>query len=269
MRATDSVTPFVLTFNEEENIQRTLDSLRWAKCVLVLDSGSTDATVRIARSFPNVVLTTRPFDNFRGQSEHALQFEAMQTEYALALDADMVVTRELADEIAHPFLDGSFAGGILPFEYWMLGRPLAGSLLKPQLRLFRRNAVRVVQEGHGHKFHVDGPTYQFRAKLLHDDRKPLERWVGSQLGYSRQELAKLREMDERSLRAWLRRSGLMPFVAGGYAYLRAGGPLKGGASLRYAWERVLFEVLLSMRLLDSRADENDQARSGATTGKKW
>ena len=45
------VTPVILTFNERENIDRTLSALHWASDVVVLDSGSSDGTTEIAVSF--------------------------------------------------------------------------------------------------------------------------------------------------------------------------------------------------------------------------
>ena len=47
----------------------------------------------------------------------------------------------------------------------------------------------------------------------------------------------------------LRRFGVMPLLAGGFTYLRAGGPLGGRAALHYTYERVVFESLMAMRLL--------------------
>ena len=54
----DDITPLVLTRDEAPNIARTLGQLRWARDVVVLDSGSVDDTVSIARTFPNVRVVT-------------------------------------------------------------------------------------------------------------------------------------------------------------------------------------------------------------------
>lgn len=249
--AREQVTPFLLTFNEAENVGRTLDSLRWADRVVVLDSGSSDATERIARSFANVAWHVRQFDSFQAQSEHAIHQTGIESDFALALDADMVVPPQLVQEIEQRFLPGGFSGASVPFQYCIHGTPLLGSMLRPQLRLFRRSDVLVAQDGHGHKFTVSGRVYRCVARIRHDDRKPLERWLSSQVGYSRIERTRILETSVPTILMRLRRAGLMPLVAGAYAYWRAGGPLRGGAAMHYAWERVVFECLLSMRLIEA------------------
>src|SRR5713226_4025001 len=89
------ITPVVLTFNEESNLRRNLDSLRWAERVVILDSGSTDQTEGIARGYSNVSWHTRPFGSFRAQWEHAIHRTDITTECVLALDADMEVSAKL------------------------------------------------------------------------------------------------------------------------------------------------------------------------------
>ena len=243
-----SVTPFILTYNEEPNLGRTLESLRWAARVVVVDSGSTDATRAIADRFPNVAWFERRFDDFEGQSRFAIEETGIDAEYVLALDADMAVPAPFVAELEARFFTGDYAGALVPFEYWALGRPLLGSILRPQLRLFKRAAVRVQQVGHGHKFTVDGPVYRFKAPILHDDRKSLDRWTSSQLGYSKKEQDRMAH-EAPSFKDRVRRSGLMPLIAGGITYLRAGGPFGGRAALQYTYERVVFESLMAMRLL--------------------
>src|SRR2546426_12483598 len=107
--ALKKITPVVLTFNEDLNIGRTLDSLHWASDVIVVDSGSTDQTEQIARSFPNVSWHVRPFDRHMAQWDHGINRTGITTEYVLALDADMQVTSTLLGEIAANFLRGKFA----------------------------------------------------------------------------------------------------------------------------------------------------------------
>lgn len=251
-----SVTPLVLTYNEEPNIRRTLESLRWAERVVVLDSLSTDATESIARSFPNVDWHVRPFDNHRAQWEHGIYNTGITTEFVLALDADMSVPEAFVEEMEKGFLAGKYAGGVAPFEFRILGSPLTGSIYPAQLRLFRRDQIQVSQQGHTQEFSLKAPIYRFRAPLIHDDRKPLERWVSSQLSYSAIEARRIAAGSAFRLRDRFRQLGLMPLIAGTLAYFRAGGPLRGAAAIRYAYERAAYECLLAIRLMSSRLGKN-------------
>src|SRR4051812_32909684 len=91
------ITPVILTFNETANIRRVLEHLTWARRIVVVDSGSTDDTLAIARSFPNVAVFERPFDSHANQWNYALSLS--ETDWCLSLDADYVVSPALASEI--------------------------------------------------------------------------------------------------------------------------------------------------------------------------
>jgi glycosyltransferase involved in cell wall biosynthesis len=251
-RASDAITPVILTLNEDANIRATLESLSWARRVIVLDSGSTDRTEAIARSFPNVDWRVRRFDTHSEQWRQALTAYGVTTDYTLALDADMRVSDALLQEIETAFLSGRLTGGVIPFEFRVYGRRLAGTLCPPQLRLFRPDSVRIGQLGHTQSFSIDGPVYEFTARLIHEDWKDLDLWLASQLRYSRLERARLESASRRSLKDSLRRLGVMPPIAAAVAYLRAGGPFGGAQARYYASQRLTYECILQLQLLEGR-----------------
>jgi glycosyltransferase involved in cell wall biosynthesis len=257
--ASKRVTPVVLTYNEEPNLGRTLESLRWASNVIVVDSGSTDQTEQIARSFPNVRWHVRSFDRHLAQWEHGIHQTGIPSEYILALDADMQVTSALLQEIEEIFLHGDFHGGVIPFEYHYHGHALSGSLCPPQLRLFKRTEVRVAQPDHTQRFSVAGNVYRFRNSVIHDDRKSVERWVASQLAYQLLNEKELSNGGRRRMRDRLRHLGVMPPLVGLLAYVRAGGPFRGAAAARYAYERTVAESLLAIKLMDARLKARDSS----------
>src|SRR5689334_12248300 len=86
---TAEITPLVITYNEAANVPRCLERLRWARRILVLDSGSTDETLALTRRFPNVDVIQRPFDTFAGQCNYGLS--QIDTTWVLSLDCDYVL----------------------------------------------------------------------------------------------------------------------------------------------------------------------------------
>jgi len=245
-----TVTPVVLTFNEDSNIKTTLASLAWAPRVVVLDSGSTDQTERIARSFGNVNWFVRGFDNHHAQWRYAIHETAITTDYVLALDADMRPGVGFKDESDAFLKRGEFAGAQIPFEYRILGRGLVGSVYPAQIRLFRKNQVRIVQRGHSQVFEVNGSVCRFRSSLIHEDLKPISRWLNNQMKYASLEAARIACAPKRSIKDWLRITGISPAIVGAWAYVGAGGPFRPVASRAYAYERLIFEAILARLLTE-------------------
>ncbi len=247
-RAADVVTPVILTCDEEPNIARTLEGVAWAKRVVIVDSGSTDGTRTIAGRHANVSWFERAFDTHAQQWQFAVHETGITTPFVLALDADYQVPPAFVAEIESSFLSSAFDGGVAAFEYEIDGTRLAGSVYPAKLVLFRPSRVHIEQPGHTQELTTDGPVYRFVARLVHDDRKPPERFLRSQMKYAQLEARRIQRRTSLRARDRLRRSGLMVVIVGVLAYFRAGGPLKGRAALRYACERLVFECLLVLEV---------------------
>lgn len=246
------ITPVLLTYNEEANLSRTLSALRWAKRVVVVDSGSTDQTEPIARSFPNVDWFVHPFANHSNQWSFGIFETNVDTSYVLALDADMIVPQALLDEATRYVLPNNYPGALLPFTLLINGTPLLGSLYPPQVRLFRKDSVTVTQSGHTQVFTVPTPLYEARSRILHDDRKGFDHWLQAQIKYSLLESERITSGTSFALKDRLRLTGIMPVLTLVVSYLKAGAFFRGFPSASYALERCLFEMILLGRLLRHR-----------------
>ena len=262
-----AITPLILTFNESENIGRTMAALRWAKQIMVVDSFSRDETVAIAKaSHPNVVVLQRQFDTHATQWNFGV--DQITTPWVLSLDADYELSPELIDELHQLQPPNDAAGYEAQFEYRIFGRSLRSSVYPAHTVLFRRDCARYRDDGHTQKLEIDGKVVPLIAKIYHDDRKPLSRWLGSQDRYLIIEARHLLStpLDQLSAQDQLRRRiFLAPAVMFLYLLLARGLLLDGWPGWFYVCQRTLTEVLLSLRLLTKRecleADEESKMRT--------
>jgi glycosyltransferase involved in cell wall biosynthesis len=248
------VTPVILTRDEEANIGRTLGQLHWAAQVIVLDSGSSDATESIARSFPNVRFESRPLDDLAAQWTAAVSFAT--TPWVLTLDADYFVPDAFVAEISALDPPPDIAGYEARFVYAIHGRPLRASLYTPRAVLLRAGAFGFYMDGHTQRVRVEGRVERLRNPIIHDDRKPLRRFIARQKTYMRDEAAKLRALPWRNANgaAKVRKLRVVaPFAVALHTLFVRRAILDGRAGWRYAFERVLAEVILSRELLRGRS----------------
>ncbi|NGX37090.1 MAG: hypothetical protein K1000chlam2_00240 [Chlamydiae bacterium] len=97
------ITATILTKNSEKTLKATLDSLTRFPEVIVLDSGSTDDTLKIATQYPNVTIHTSPFLGFGPMHNYATKLSSH--DWILSIDSDEILTPELIDEILSLTLD--------------------------------------------------------------------------------------------------------------------------------------------------------------------
>lgn len=247
-----SITPVILTYNEAANIGRSLERLVWAREVVIVDSGSTDDTLAIAARFPNVRTVQRPFDTHAQQWRFAVEETGVVSDWVLRLDCDYMVEPALRDEIAGLTPPAETAAYEIAFTYCIEGKPLRASLYPALPVLFRRGRGRFVQDGHTEKLRIDGPVTKLRGRLLHDDRKSLERWLQSQSRYQAIEAEKLttRPWSELGWADRLRRTRVLgPPAVALHCLLVKGLVFDGTAGLLYTAQRVTADVILSMHLL--------------------
>lgn len=249
----DAITPVILTYNEAPNIERTLQKLTWARRILIVDSFSTDETLEIARRYPQVEILQRAFDSFGGQWNYSLA--QVTTPWVLSLDADYCLSDQLIAELATLDPEAPVDRYFIPFQYCVFGKPLRGTLLPPRDALFRRDQVTFGDDGHRQILVCQGTAAILSAPMRHDDRKSLQRWLWAQDRYALLEVKKLRErpMGELGLSDRIRRiPGLSALILLVYCLILKGGILDGYAGWYYAFQRVIAELVLSLRLIEDR-----------------
>lgn len=160
------LTATLITRNEERNLPRALASLGVADEIVVVDSGSTDRTLEIARQHGAHVLT-RPWTNFAEQKN----FAAAQAshDWILNLDADEELSGELQAELrAWKQQTPTTIAYRMRRRAYYLGRWIrhSGWYPDPKLRLYRRDRARFVGALH-ESVAADGPIGTLRGEILH------------------------------------------------------------------------------------------------------
>jgi glycosyltransferase involved in cell wall biosynthesis len=246
----DRITPLILTYNEAANIGRALDRLTWARRIVLVDSYSTDDTLDIASEYPQVDVFQREFDHFASQCNYGL--EQIQTEWVLSLDADYVLSKELIAELERLPERRKVNGYTVSFVYCVFGEPLRATLYPPRTVLYRRRQASYVEDGHAHRVRVEGSTESLDAKIYHDDRKSLDRWLTAQQSYVDDEIDKYRSARPEEL-SWpdrLRQRKWAPVLVFFYCLFGKGLVFDGKAGWYYTMQRTYAELLLAIALMD-------------------
>jgi hypothetical protein len=203
---------------------------------------------------PRVAVYQRRFDCLANQWNYGFREAEIDTPWVLALDADYQLTEALVEEIARLDPPGEgMSGYVISFVYCVFGKPLRGTLYPASKYLFELDKVHCIQDGHAHRFVVDGKVRPLSGKIHHDDRKPLSRWIRSQDSYMQIEKDVIRGTPWGEL-SWSDRVRKMrivsPFLIFLYVLFVKGVVLDGRAGLYYALQRLLAEALLMVYLIE-------------------
>jgi glycosyltransferase involved in cell wall biosynthesis len=173
----------VLTFNAAETIGATLASVRDLSAdIHVVDSGSTDATLAIARE-AGATIHHHPFETYGAQRNWAIDTLEFAHPWQLHLDADERVSDGLAAELRALFAgDGppiSIAGYYVPRLVHFHGQPIRHGGMWPihHMRLFRAGRGRCETRKYDQHFFVDGPAGKLAEPMIDDIRLSLAEWT--------------------------------------------------------------------------------------------
>ena len=249
--------------NEAHNLPRCLESLKAVGEVYVIDSQSTDDTAAIAQSQGAKVVQFQYAGGWPKKRQWAMDTLPLAYDWILLLDADEVLTPELADEIQKAIQDPHTDGYFVALQMYFLGRRLRHSgasfwklslfrkgLGRFECRLPDQDASMADMEVHEHVV-VTGATRKLIHPLLHHNVESFSRYIQKHNEYSNWEArvwldgSRIKEEDiqpslwgtQAQRRRWLRRhffglpgSPLLFFL---YKYVLSLGFLDGVPGLIY------------------------------------
>lgn len=175
------ITAVVLSKNEEKNIERCIKSLLWCDEILLIDDYSTDKTVKIAKRFGAKIYKRHSNNDFAAQRNYALKkvsdSKLNQKKWVLFVDADEVVSKELAVEIKNTTDNTNNKGFYLKRKDFFLGKEIKhgeiGSIKLLRLACLRlgniwKRKVHEYWKVKGEKEELKNPLIHFPHITLHE-----------------------------------------------------------------------------------------------------
>ncbi len=173
--------------NEEANIKECLESVLWADEIIVLDSGSSDQTVEIARQFTDKVFIEEDWKGYGVQRRRAQ--ERASGEWILMIDADERVTPELKEEIQEVALRNDYSMAYaIPILPWCFGRFIrhGGWYPAPKVRLYPHSMAHYGNERvHEKLYFEEGLSIsKLKGDLLHFTYRDMEHYLVKSARYA-------------------------------------------------------------------------------------
>ena len=176
----------LIAMNEEASIARALHSVAFADQIVVVDSGSHDRTVEIARGLGAKVAVTDDWPGFGPQKNRALDLAT--GDWVLSLDADEWLTAASADEIRRVIGAGATGAAAyrMPRRSSFCGRFMRHSGWWPDyvVRLFRRGSARFSDDSVHERVMVEGAIGTLREPIMHETYVDLEDMLVKMNSYS-------------------------------------------------------------------------------------
>lgn len=158
----------LITFNEEENLKKTLPAVSWCDEIVVVDSGSSDDTIEVCEKF-DCKIFHREFDGYGTQKQFAVS--KAEHDWILSLDADEVISEELRNEILSE-LDKekiNYEGFLIQRRLFFLGRRFKHGRESRDyhLRLFNKNYGNYTNDSVHEKVVTKGEVKKLKGELFH------------------------------------------------------------------------------------------------------
>lgn len=187
------VTVLILTKNEEVNLPDCLKSIKnFAKRIVVVDSGSTDNTAKIARDY-GADFYVHPFENYARQFNWGLDNTDINTKWTFRLDADERLTPALCNELSQLMKEhenDDVNGFSMEASLFFMGREMKhGGPQKRKLMLFKTGLGRIEdRKMDEHTILTSGIAIDCKEKFLHYDFKDMSFWINKLNWYATREM---------------------------------------------------------------------------------
>lgn len=273
------ITVLILTYNEEKNLPHALDNVKnWANEVVILDSYSTDSTIKIAEEY-GALIHFRKFDNFSAQRKYALNNLEINGDWIFVLDADEYLTEELKLEISDLMQnqDNMKDAYFIKRRFYWQGQWLKRCFYPTTLLRFGKKGLidcddRPINE---HLVCSTDNIGYLENDFIDYNRKDLNDWVLKHNDYATREAEQLMQKDETKYnlfgtqyerKRWIRINiwnnlppVVRPFIYFTYRYFLQMGFLDGKKAFMYHFiDSFVYRTLIDFKYLEKKWSKDEK-----------
>lgn len=182
-----SLSVALIVKNEENSLPQCLDILSWADELVIVDAGSTDNTIEVAKKYTDKVFSEPDWQGYGIQRQRAQSYAT--SDWVMMIDADEHITPELKDSIQQVIQQNDHSKVYaLPRLSWVFGRFIRYSGWYPDyvVRLYPRNKAKYGDEKVHEKLHYgdDMQVVKLKGDLLHYTYRDLEHYLVKSASYA-------------------------------------------------------------------------------------
>ena len=246
------------TFNEELNIKKCLNKLRWVKKIFILDGKSTDKTIKIANKFKNTkVIKVKKNLDYVSKLNYLLKIN--KKKWVFILDADYVLSKGLINEVKKINFEDYEKKNIFGFRIKIYNK-IYNTIIKEdiypkKILLFKNNNCYYKKIGHSEKLIIKSEILNLKNFLVHEnlnDFKKFSEWKNNQKKYSLKDSKKICETNILKLRPQDTTRRFPPvnlILLFLYLVLIKKIFIYGKAGFYYLFQRLYYELLLSISII--------------------
>jgi len=227
----------IAVFNEAENMDACLSAVSsWADEIVVVDGGSTDKTVTIAKKYTNIIIQTDNPPIFHLNKQKAL--DACHGEWILQLDADEVITQDLKREILDTIQTSKINGYYIARKNYFWGHFMKKGGQYPDyvIRLIRNNKAHFPCKDVHEQIMVDGTVGHLKEPMLHYSYRTSEDYWKKADTYTTLTAIFMKEKrTKNSLGIWARYNVTLPIITFLLLFIRHKGFVDGWYGFVFAY----------------------------------
>lgn len=252
-----NLTVCIPTYNEELNIKRCLDKLKWAKNVKILDSFSSDKTLKILKKYKNVKIY-----KCNSKTDYVQKLRKLvslsKTNWVMLIDSDYILSDELIGEIKKikfKKIENKYSYFEIKIFNKIFNKVIKENLYPSKKIILNKKKIKIKKKGHSELITVKGPGKKLKNCIYHENYNDIlkhESWKKNQKNYAKLDAIKIKKTSFKKSRLQDKLRKFVPlniillifyliFFKNILKYKKAG--------IFYLYQRLYFEINLSKNIL--------------------